>query len=414
MIKKINHCRICKNSNLVPILDLGDQYLTSVFPNKEEIKKVKKYPLKLVKCFGNEHSCNLVQLAHSVKKNLMYGNNYGYRSGLNISMKNHLKYRVQKINSLVSLKKNDIVIDIGSNDGTTLSFYKKEFCRIGIDPTIKKFDQYYEPNILKCENFFSFEALQKIIGDKKAKVITSFAMFYDLDEPLKFAQEISKALDPQDGIWVLEQSYLPEMIKNLSFDTICHEHLEYYCLYQIKWIMDLANLKIVDVEFNDVNGGSFAVTVSSNKSKVFKTSKKVSKILKQEKNDGFLDLKIFKKFNKDVSKFKSNLVNFLKKQVTEKKKVFGIGASTKGNVLLQYCKINSKILPKIGEVNSEKFNKFTPGSLIPIIEEESILALNPDLLIILPWHFKNFFLNNPKYKNFNLLFPLPKIEVIKR
>ena len=147
-------------------------------------------------------------------------------------------------------------------------------------------------------------------------------MFYDLDEPLKFAQEISKALDPQDGIWVLEQSYLPEMIKNLSFDTICHEHLEYYCLYQIKWIMDLANLKIVDVEFNDVNGGSFAVTVSSNKSKVFKTSKKVSKILKQEKNDGFLDLKIFKKFNKDVSKFKSNLVNFLKKQVTEKKKVF--------------------------------------------------------------------------------------------
>ena len=207
-------------------------------------------------------------------------------------------------------------------------------------------------------------------------------MFYDLDEPLKFAQEISKALDPQDGIWVLEQSYLPEMIKNLSFDTICHEHLEYYCLYQIKWIMDLANLKIVDVEFNDVNGGSFAVTVSSNKSKVFKTSKKVSKILKQEKNDGFLDLKIFKKFNKDVSKFKSNLVNFLKKQVTEKKKVFGIGASTKGNVLLQYCKINSKILPKIGEVNSEKFNKFTPGSLIPIIEEEKYFS------------FKSRFTNN--------------------
>ena len=413
MIKKINQCRICGNKNLIEVLDLGSQFLTSVFPDKNHIDSIEKFPLKLIKCHGEINACNLVQLAHSVEKNLMYSDNYGYRSGLNSSMMSHLQHRVDQIMKTVNFEKNDIVLDIGSNDGTTLSYYDNKIKKIGIDPTSNKFKEFYKPEITVITDFFSAEILKNYIGNKKIKAITSFSMFYDLEDPVEFSNQVSQILDTNEGIWVLEQSYLPEMLNKLSFDTICHEHLEYYSLTQIDWIMSKVGLKIIDVEFNEINGGSFAVTVCHKSNKTYKRSKIVNYVLRQEIEKGLLEKKIFDQFSKRVHLFKNNFKNFLISSTNSGKKIFGIGASTKGNVILQYCDIDKNTLPYIGEINPEKFNKYTPGSWIEIRQEDEILKMNPDLLLILPWHFKKFFLEQRKYSKFNLLFPLPETHIVK-
>tara|TARA_B100000579_G_C22782590_1_gene830125 strand:+ start:85 stop:1332 length:1248 start_codon:yes stop_codon:yes gene_type:complete len=413
VIKQINKCRICNNNILVEVLDLGEQYLTSIFPKKSEIQQIRTFPLKLVKCHGDSNVCNLIQLQHSVEKKLMYSNDYGYRSGLNQSMVDHLQKRILKIKKIVQFNNNDIVVDIGSNDGTTLSNYDKNVIKIGIDPTAEKFRNFYKDDIVIVNDFFSKQVLKNCIGNKKIKVITSFAMFYDLDNPLDFAEQIKEVLDPVHGIWVLEQSYLPEMISKLSFDTVCHEHLEYYSLFQINWIMKNVGLKIIDVDFNEVNGGSFAVTVCNIDSNHYSTPNYVKNILKFEKENGFLGKKVFKEFSNKVKKFRDDFHNFLLNQRNKGKKIMGIGASTKGNVILQYCNIDSNIVPFIGEINPEKFNKFTPGSWIEIVDEINVLKQNPDLLMILPWHFKEFFIKNSKYRKFDLLFPLPKQQIVK-
>ena len=411
---EISKCRICGNENLVTVLNLGKQYLTSIFPSLCDKKSLELYPLELVKCHGSGNACNLVQLKHSVKKDLMYSQNYGYRSGLNSSMVKHLKNKVRDIETIVDFVKGDIVLDIGSNDGTTLSFYSQKLERIGIDPTAKKFKKYYKSDINIIEDYFSSDLVQQIIGNKKIKVITSLSMFYDLDNPLSFSKEISQILDPNSGIWVLEQSYLPTMLKKLSFDTICHEHLEYYSLSQIHWIAKNSGMKIVNVDFNEVNGGSFAVTICNEKSRKYNTSDMVHQILKREEQIGLKELAIFHKFSQQVEIFKNEFNKFLSNIIKSDKKILGIGASTKGNVLLQYCGINSNIIPAIGEVNPEKFGKYTPGSWIKIINEKKIFEQNPDYLLILPWHFKNFFKNERKYRKFDLIFPIPNIHVIKK
>lgn len=400
--KKINACRVCGNANLVEVLDLGEQDLTGVFPASKS-QKVTRGPLKLVKCHGDS-CCGLLQLQHTFSLEEMYGDNYGYRSGLNQSMVNHLEKKVSEILAIVDLEPGDLVIDIGSNDGTTLGFYPQgEWELVGIDPSGSKFQQYYKEHTQLIPDFFSRQVLQKSFGDRKCKVVTSFSMFYDLEEPLTFAKEVSSVLE-DDGIWVLEQSYMPEMLKQLSYDTICHEHLEYYGLSQIQWIMNDAGLKLVDVSFNDVNGGSFSIIVAKTESKIVSNEKQISSILKME--EGLKYLKPYLEFAENVAICKEKLIKKLTKIKSEGKTVYGIGASTKGNVILQYCDIDEELLPFIGEVNDLKFGSFTPGSLIPIISEDEVINKNPDYVLLLPWHFKKFFETSKKFSNTQLLLPL--------
>ncbi|MDB6089445.1 MAG: C-methyltransferase, partial [Gammaproteobacteria bacterium] len=251
MYRQIEACRICNSKELVEVLDLGSQALTGVFPSSRT-QQVTSGPLKLVKCFGKE-GCGLLQLQHSYDLGELYGDNYGYRSGLNASMVAHLREKVRKILERVTLPPEALVIDIGSNDSTTLQAYGAVGCTlVGIDPTGKKFHQYYPPHIRLIPDFFSAAAVRQNLGERKASVVTSFSMFYDLEEPLKFAREVHDVL-ADEGIWVFEQSYMPTMLERNSYDTVCHEHLEYYALKQIKWLTDRAGLKIIDVEFNDVN-----------------------------------------------------------------------------------------------------------------------------------------------------------------
>ena len=247
-MNKITECRICKNKNLVSILNLGNQNLTGVFPKLNE-PQPSSGELELVKCHGDDkNNCGLIQLSTSFDLNEMYGENYGYRSSLNNTMLKHLNKIVDKIKTIVKLNDNDLVIDIGSNDGSTLSFYdEKKYNLVGIDPTAERFRKYYKKNIKIISEFFSNNIINNNNFNNKAKIITSFAMFYDLEDPIEFAKSVANAINKQDGLWVLEQSYLPTMLSQNAYDTICHEHLEYYSLKQIIWILEKSNLKLIDV-----------------------------------------------------------------------------------------------------------------------------------------------------------------------
>lgn len=410
MYKKVEKCRICGNAHLVRVLDLGEQMLTGVFP-REKDTKVTTGPLRLVKCTGGDEVCGLLQLEHSYNLAEMYGENYGYRSGLNASMVAHLHNKVKKILGLVELRKGDLVIDIGSNDSTTLQAYPVSGpVLVGIDPTGVKFHSYYPPHIQLIPDFFSSALVKARFPEQKAKVVTSFSMFYDLEDPVDFMRQVHSVL-ADDGVWVFEQSYMPTMLDTNSYDTVCHEHLEFYALRQIKWMTDRVGFKIIDVEFNDVNGGSFSVTVakSSGSDAIIPA---VQKILDDERAAGLDTLAPYRAFAERAAHTKSELLAFIKSARAEGKSVAALGASTKGNVLLQYCGITEKEISCVGEVNIEKYGCFTPGTYLPIIPENDLLQNEPDYLIVLPWHFRKFFVAKRKWKHAKLVFPLPHVEII--
>lgn len=412
MYNKIEKCRICGNTHLERVLELGNQMLTGVFP-RDKGAKVTTGPLSLVKCTGGDEVCGLLQLEHSYDLVEMYGENYGYRSGLNASMLVHLHNKVKKILEHVELCEGDIVIDIGSNDGTTLQAYPVTGpVLVGIDPTGVKFHKYYPPHITLIADFFSAALVKERFPQQKAKVVTSFSMFYDLEDPIGFMQQVYDIL-ADDGVWVFEQSYMPTMLEMNAYDTVCHEHLEFYALHQIKWMADRVGFKIMDVEFNDVNGGSFSVMVSkSNKDTA--PVPLVQKTLSDELEKGLNTLAPYHAFAQRVAKAKTDLLQFIQVAHSQGKTVVALGASTKGNVLLQYCGITEKDVPFIGEVNAEKYGCYTPGTWIPIIPEEELLAKNPDYIIVLTWHFRRFFLEKKNLSKFTLVFPLPQLEIFYR
>lgn len=412
---KIRKCRICGGTHFDTIVNLGYQKLTGVFPLEEQ--EIEGGVLKLVKCI-EENGCGLIQLEESFESNLMYGENYGYRSGLNSSMVDHLGEIVEYITNKVELKEFDLVVDIGSNDGTLLGLYETksdvEVMKIGIDPTGEKFRKYYKRDITLISDFFSTKKIEHVCK-KKAKVITSIAMFYDLEDPIGFAKDIYDLLD-DDGVWITEQSYCPAMIEACAYDTICHEHLEYYSLKQIQWIAKQANLKIIDVDLNNTNGGSFRVTFSK-KDSIYSISPSVGELEKFEKDKNVNNTEYTKEFVQKIEKSAKELWRFLIEQKEKGKLVLGYGASTKGNVILQYCGITKEMLPAIMEVNSDKFNHVTPGTLIPIISEEEGRKMKPDYILVLPWHFKeNIISKERRFINDSgckFVFALPKFEIVE-
>ena len=411
MVKRITRCRICGESQLTSLMMLGNQALTGVFP-KNKAEKVTSGLVELVMC-TNSNGCGLVQLRQSYDLSEMYGLNYGYRSGLNTSMVKHLHSKVASVMGMGILQKNDLIIDIGSNDATTLLAYPQgEYDLVGIDPTGLKFSNYYPQTIRLISNFFSADTVAEALVGRKAKVITSFSMFYDLEDPIAFAKEIAGAL-ADDGVWIFEQSYLPAILLTNSFDTICHEHLEFYALKQIIWIAKKSGLKVLDVEFNQVNGGSFSITCAKVGAWYEPKQDKINQILADETKLGLDTTEAFDVFKVSVEQARNDLMNFLKKAKSEGKRVCGLGASTKGNVLLQYFGITEDLISEIGEVNSDKYGSFTPGTLIPLIPEEEVLASNPDFLVVLPWHFRNFFESLPSMKGRKLIFPLPHFEIVE-
>ncbi len=408
--KEISRCRVSNSEHLIPVLDLGYQALTGVFP-KNASESVTKGPLKLVWC----PESGLLQLAHSYEPSEMYGDNYGYRSGLNQSMVNHLTDKIAYLERLNPLKSRDVVVDIGSNDCTTLNAYQtKNIDRIGIDPTGKKFASYYPADITLVPDFFSASAYQAV-SKKPVRIITSIAMFYDLEAPIQFAKQIESIL-ADDGVWHFEQSYMPSMLRMNSYDTICHEHLEYYSLAVVKRIIEAAGLRLVDVVMNAINGGSFAVTVTKATNTSIKANLPVINwLLEQEDRMGLNTPRPYREFEERVFRHRDDLTRLIRTLNADGKKVLGYGASTKGNVLLQFCGLTVKDIPGIAEVNPEKFGRVTPGTHIPIISEAEARAMQPDYFLVLPWHFKEGILRREKEfltRGGKFIFPFPEIEIV--
>ena len=391
------------------LLDLGNQCLTGVFPI-DEANDPEMEPLELLKC----NDCGLVQLAHNFNPKSMYGENYGYRSGLNQSMVAHLGRKASELIEIANIESGDVVIDIGSNDGTFLSnFIHKGAKLIGVDPTASKFRSFYHPSIQVIADFFPTREIRE--SQVKAKLISSIAMFYDLPDPIDFAKAIKNNLH-QDGIWHFEQSYLPEMLKTVSYDTICHEHLEYYTLEVIEKILFESGMRAIDAKLNSTNGGSIAVTASHAESK-YTESSDLTYLRNLEVKMNLRNIDSYQGFVTSTLSHRDELIKVLKKLKNDGKKVYGLGASTKGNVLLQYCELTVDLVGKIGEVNVEKFGKITPGSHIPIVSEVEMRNDSPDVLLVLPWHFKESIVKRESEflaGGGALLFPLPKLTFVTK
>ena len=412
MITSIQRCRLCGNTDLVRVLDLGYQALTGIFP-AERSTEVTSGPMRLVKCHaGTAANCGLLQLEHDFDLSEMYGHNYGYRSGLNPSMVAHLRGKVERISARVALRAGDLVIDIGSNDSTTLRCYPEDLDLVGIDPTGVKFHTYYPKHVRLIPDFFTRERFAREFPGRKAKVITSFSMLYDLPDPLAFMRDVAASLDA-DGIWVTEQSYMPSMLTTNSYDTVCHEHIEYYALGPILWAAERAGLVAIDIEFNDVNGGSFSLTLAHRASTHARDQTAIDAVIAEEKRLGLDTLAPYHAFAARTAGARAAVTTFLDACARRGERVAGIGASTKGNVLLQYCDVRPDQMQVIGEVNAEKYGCFTPGTRIPILAEAEVLAQETDYLVVLPWHFRSFFVNNPRFRGRRLVFPLPQLEIVQ-
>lgn len=405
----ITGCRLCGSADLLRVLNLGSQALTGVFPTSLD-EPITEGPIELVWCT----SCSLLQLADSYEPKEMYGDNYGYRSGLNRSMSRHLARKVAGLEVLVGLGSGDVVLDIGSNDGTLLGAYGAAGVRrIGIDPTAARFAEYYPRDTEIVVDFFSAASFRNV-SNVPARIITSIAMFYDVEDPIAFAQDVSDCLAP-NGVWHFEQSYMPSMLRSTAYDTVCHEHLEYYSLANIRRILDQAGLQLIDVRFNRVNGGSFAVTAAHRDSSVPASDVLIDWFMAQEERMGLDTPGPFRRFEERVFQHRKDLVQLVRALRAAGASVMGYGASTKGNVLLQFCGFRPDDIEAIAEVNEDKVGRVTPGSGIPIVSEDTMRARQPDYVLVFPWHFRDGIVEREQEyltRGGRLIFPLPEIEIV--
>ena len=404
------NCRICNSSDIELILDFGDLALTGVF--LEDGSQVSKAPLRLVRC----ESCGLVQLEHTYLLDALYTDSYGYESHLNLSMRNHLKSKAQLLQmKYLGNRINPIIVDIASNDGTLLAGYSRtDATYIGIDPLINNISDYYPTGAIKVDDFFSSDAFRQV-SLSQASLVTSLSVIYDLDNPVSFAKDVELILE-EGGIWHFEQSYLPTMVETLSYDTICHEHLLYLRLSDIVKILEMAGLQILDVSLNATNGGSIAVTAIKSQSDIT-PDPFVGYLLHKEEVDGYVSGLRLREFATEAIEHSKSLQRILRDYKSSDFTIFGIGASTKGNVLLQWAGLDSSTIESIGDINPKKFGKQTPGSCIEIVSESEVLgaAASNVLVVVLPWHFRDGIVKNSmKYleNGGKLLFPLPRIEIV--
>jgi NDP-4-keto-2,6-dideoxyhexose 3-C-methyltransferase len=414
---KIDECRVCGNSALSPVLDLGPQALTSVFP-KERDAEVVAVPLELVRCAAPD-GCGLVQLRHTADFALMYGEHYGYRSGLGEFMIQHLRRKAADLVELTGAGPDDLVVDIGSNDATLLNGYPADPARrpqlVGIDPSGAKFRALYPENSVLIPDFFSRELFTAHYGTRRAKVVTSVAMFYDLPRPLEFMRDVHDIL-ARDGVWLMEQSYLPAMLEATAYDVVCHEHLEYYALRQIEWMAARVGLKVVRAELNPVYGGSLCAVLARQDSPHPVDEAALAAIRAHEDALALDTPAPYEAFAGRVGHYRDQLLGFLADSRRAGRLTLGYGASTKGNVILQYCGLTERDLPCIGEVNKEKHGAFTPGTAIPIVSQEEARERRPDQLLVLPWIYRDGFVEREREYlagGGRLVFPLPVLDVVE-
>jgi hypothetical protein len=402
------------------LFSLGKLHISDFLSN-EETPKTEKVELKLIL----EEETGAVRLEKCAPLDLMYGK-YWYRSGVNNTMRKELSNIVTDILEHFSVNENDIWLDIACNDGTLLSNVPETMIRIGVDPADDSFKVESEKHAnLIIQDFFSYESFTKTHFKKcKAKVVTSIAMFYDLDNPGEFIRDIHKILD-DDGLWVMQLSYTPLMIEQMAFDNICHEHIYYYSLFNIKKLLESNGFMVVDCRLNDINGGSFRIYIMKSNADVTKFSTqpnrdvckfRVNSLIEYEKSLQLDSPNTWHKFFNNINTLKDTTVAFIKNERAKGKKVWAYGASTKGNTLLQYFGLDHTLIDGIAERNLHKWGLRTVGTDIPIFSEDDMRKANPDYLLILPWHFISEFRQREiRYLEGGgkFIVPCPKFEVIE-
>lgn len=396
------NCRV-SGGNLIDVFDLGSLPF-STFPLSKDPSPL---PLPLHLCLNKESG--LVQLKHTVDPNAMYSQ-YWYMSGVNQSMTLALRSIVEEALKRrgKDLKPKDIVVDIASNDGTLLSAYPDFLFRVGIDPA-----KNIRPKAcdLHINDFFSASVYKQKLGDKKAEIVTSIAMFYDLEDPVQFCKDVKEILHPE-GLWIIELSYLPTMLEKNSFDTICSEHLEYYSLYSLEHILEKSGLAVEDVELNDVNGGSFRLYIRH--AGKAKETDKLHLLREKEKAMRLTDPATYQAFASRVEENKKEMLTFLHEQKEKGKIVLGYGASTKGNTILAYYGIGPDLVPYVADRNPIKFGRETV-TRIPIISEEEARAMQPDYFLAFPYHFMKEFLAREeafRKRGGKFISPIPRLTLL--
>jgi SAM-dependent methyltransferase len=411
-------CRVCDGS-LAPILSLGNHYVSNFLaPNEAPGAQA---PLDLVLC----DRCRLLQLKHTVPPETMY-RNYWYRSGTNSTMREALADIAHKAELLIHLRPGAAVLDIGCNDGTLLAAYRTpSIYKIGFDPAqnlaqhSRKVSDHVVTGFFDGDVFFADETLRR----HRPRVITSIAMFYDLEDPNRFVSDIAAVLDPE-GLWVVQMSYLPLMLGQNAFDNICHEHLEYYSLQSFEYLLDRHDFDVVDVELNDVNGGSFRAyirprgadpTTFGDETYRRLATERVCALRRQERTLGLDRPAPYLDFSMWVERIKQDVVGFVRQETDRGKTVHVYGASTKGNTLLQYFGLDGTLIAAAAERNPDKWGTVTVGTQIPIISEEDSRRARPDYFLVLPWHFlrefqqreRDFFRGGGKF-----IVPVPHFTLI--
>jgi SAM-dependent methyltransferase len=377
---------------------------------------LRRVPTSLVRCdpMRDEKACGLLQMEYTVPPEVLYSV-YWYRSGTNATMRNHLAGIAEEASELFG-KTSGVVLDIGCNDGTLLSAFPKGFTKIGIDPS--DLAREVPPDIKVVRELFPSEELTSVLDGSLCDIVTSIAMFYDLEDPIAFGQAVKRILSPT-GIWCIEMSYMPTMLKMTSYDTICHEHLEYYSLAVIEYILRNSDLRIVNVGLNASNGGSIRVYATHSANVAYRRDEFTRNIrtMRQQEFDLQLDTdKPYRHFQERVNVHGEQLSALLKKLRSEGKRVHVYGASTKGNTILQWCGIDGRLVDMCAERNPDKYGARTLGTDIPIVSEEESRAAKPDYYLVLPWHFRDEFLQREKATlaaGVGMIFPLPEIEVVR-
>lgn len=400
----IKNCRVCGSSNLENILSLGNFYLSDFLKTK---KKPHSFPLTLLLCT----SCYLLQLKDTIPSSLLYTERYGYKSGINNTMKQELKEIAKKAKKY-KVSKNPLVIDIGANDGTLLRFFPSSFQKVGVEPVKKLATEcaYVAENVIN--DFFSYKACNRILRGRKADIITAISCFYDIEEPNIFVEDVKKMLNDK-GVFIIQQNYLKGMLELNAFDNIVHEHLEYYSMLSLTNLLVRHELEIFDVEMSAINGGSFRTYISHKG--VYPISKRVHTYQKQELTRQMNNKKTYVQFANRVHKNGLRIKKFIEKEFKKGKRIFVYGASTRGNTLLQFYKLDSSLIEAAVERNSEKFGTYFASVGIPIISEQEARTRMPDYMLVLPWFFKEEFLEREKEylrKGGHFIFPLPTFEVI--
>ena len=404
----IDKCRSCKSAKLKEIMSLGEQYLSDFV---DDDSKPGKYPLDLVLC----ENCSLLQLREGPPLSALYTDRYGYRSGINKTMRDHLEGIADTVEKIATLSKGDVVIDIGCNDGTLLKSYKASgLVRVGYDPVGKFAREFEGSDILFINDYFNSKKFKTHCGSKKAKAITVISMFYDLEDPNVFIKDLYDIIDDQ-GVIVIQQNYLVEMLTENAFDNIVHEHLEYYSLLSMEHLLQRHGLMVFDVSVNNVNGGSFRTYICATGKR--SVSDSILKMRGHERKMGLDWEKIYTEFAERIKNIKAELYALIESEVSKGKKVYLYGASTRGNTLLQYCGLDGNLIGKALERNPEKWGKKIASVGIPIVSEEEGRKDNPDYMLVLPWFFRQEFLDREaSYLDGGgkFIFPLPRVEVVSR